>query len=144
MKQKLLITLATYLAYCIDKELYKAIDYLKTQIEVLLEERQKQNKRILLTNKQRIRIAAKAKKLSRKMINDCTLLFTPDTIMGWFDKLIAQKYDGTRNRRKVGRSPITPEIVISLSNSRRRIRDGATRKLATRSITLDMQSAKAR
>ncbi len=29
MKQKLWITLATYLAYCIDKELYKAIDYLR-------------------------------------------------------------------------------------------------------------------
>ena len=38
MKQKLWITLITYLAYCIDKELYKAIDYLKTQVEVLLEQ----------------------------------------------------------------------------------------------------------
>ena len=28
MEQKVWITLATYLAYCIDKELYKAIDYL--------------------------------------------------------------------------------------------------------------------
>ena len=27
-KQKLRITFVTYLAYCIDKELYKAIDYL--------------------------------------------------------------------------------------------------------------------
>jgi len=37
MKHKLWITLATYIAYFIDKELYKAIDYLKAQIEVLLE-----------------------------------------------------------------------------------------------------------
>ena len=39
MKQQLWITLATYLAYCIDKELYKAIDYLREQVRVLLAER---------------------------------------------------------------------------------------------------------
>ena len=87
MKQKLWITLATYLACCIDKELYKAIDYLKSQVEVLVEQQEKQNKRILLTNKQRMRVAAKAKRLSRKMLEQCTVLFTPDTIIGWYNKL---------------------------------------------------------
>jgi hypothetical protein len=61
MKQQLWLTLVTCLAYCIDKELYKAIDYLKEQVRVLIEQQEKQNKRILLTNHQRIRIAAKAK-----------------------------------------------------------------------------------
>jgi hypothetical protein len=56
MKQKLWITLVTYLAYCIDKELYKAIDYLCDQVRVLVEQQEKQNKRILLTNSQRMRI----------------------------------------------------------------------------------------
>ena len=37
MKQKLWLTLITYLAYCIDKEQYKAIDYLKEQVRVLIE-----------------------------------------------------------------------------------------------------------
>ncbi len=82
MKQKLWLTMISCLAYCIDKELYKAIDYLKTQVEVLIEQQEKQNKRILLTNNQRMRIAAKAKRLSRKMLEDCTVLFTVDTIMG--------------------------------------------------------------
>ncbi len=44
MKQQLWITLATYLAYCIDKELYKAIDYLREQVRVLLEQQEKQNR----------------------------------------------------------------------------------------------------
>jgi hypothetical protein len=68
MKQKLWITLATYLAYCIDKELYKAIDYLREQVRVLVEYQEKQDKRIRLTNSQRMRVAAKAKRLSRKML----------------------------------------------------------------------------
>jgi hypothetical protein len=54
MKQKLWITLATCLAYCIDKELYKAIDYLREQVRVLVEHQEKQDKRIRLINSQRI------------------------------------------------------------------------------------------
>ena len=87
MKQKLWITLATYLSYCIDKELYKAIDYLREQARVLVEHQEKQNKRIILTNRQRMRIAAKAKRLIRKMLEQCTELFTADTVMGWYHKL---------------------------------------------------------
>ena len=82
MKQKLWIILVTYVAYCIDKELYKAIDYPREQVRVLLEQQEKQNKRILLTNSQQMRVAAKAKRLSRSMLEQCTVLFTPDTILG--------------------------------------------------------------
>ncbi len=102
----------TYLAYCIDKELYKAIDYLREQVRVLLEQQEKQNKRILLSNKQRMRVAAKAKKLSRKMLEQCTVLFTPDTVLGWFRKLVAKKYDGSSHRKEVGRPKIDEEIVL--------------------------------
>ena len=38
MKHKLWITLATYIAYCINKEFYKAIEYLEAQVEVLIEQ----------------------------------------------------------------------------------------------------------
>ena len=111
MKQKLWITLLTYLAYCVDKELYKAIDYLKEQVRVLVEQQEKQNKRVLLTNSQRMRVAAKAKMISRKMLEQCTVLFTPDTVLGWFRKLIAEKYNGSQNRGKVGKPQISQEIV---------------------------------
>jgi len=111
MKQRRWITIATYIAYCIDKELYKAIEYLKTQVEVLIEQQEKQDKRILLTHHQRIRVAAQAKRRSRTMLEQCTVLFTPDTVMRWYNKLIAQKYDGSQHRGIVGRPQIAPEIV---------------------------------
>ena len=60
MKQKLWLTLVTCLAYCIDKELYEAIDYLREQVRVLVEHQEKQDKRIRLNNSQRMRVAAKA------------------------------------------------------------------------------------
>ncbi|MFC1795205.1 helix-turn-helix domain-containing protein [Planctomycetota bacterium] len=111
MKQKIWLTLATYLAYCIDKELYHAIDYLREQVRVLVEHQEKQDKRILLTNSQRMRVAAKAKRLSRKMLEQCTELFTADTIMRWYRELVAQKYDGSENRTSPGRPQIGQEIV---------------------------------
>ncbi|MHC5156315.1 MAG: integrase core domain-containing protein [Planctomycetota bacterium] len=111
MKQQLWLGVMTCIAYCIDKELYRAIDYLKEQVRVLVELQEKQNKRILLTNRQRMRIAVKAKRLSRNMLRKTTVLFTPDTVMGWYRKLIAKKYVGSGNRRKVGKPQITQEVI---------------------------------
>ncbi len=50
MKEKLWLPVITCLAYCIDKELYKAIDYLKEQVRVLVEHQEYQSGPIRLTN----------------------------------------------------------------------------------------------
>ncbi len=50
----------TCLACCIDRELYKAIDYLREQVRVLVEQQENQGNRTRLTNRQRMRVAAKA------------------------------------------------------------------------------------
>jgi hypothetical protein len=50
MKENLWLTIVTCLAYCLDKELWKAIEYLKEQVRVLKEQLEKQ-KRILLDNR---------------------------------------------------------------------------------------------
>ncbi len=110
MKQRLWITLITCLAYCVDKELWKAIDYLKEQVRIL-QEQQQEDKRILLNDLQRIRLAAKAKRLTRKLLEETTVLFTPDTILGWYRKPIAQKYDGSKNCNNPGRPRLSQEIT---------------------------------
>ena len=110
MKQKVWLTLITCLAYCVDLELYKAIDYLREQVRVLIEQ-QERDKRILLDNHQRRRLAIKAKRLTRKLLEETTVLFTPDTLLGWYRRLIAQKYDGSTNCKNPGRPRISEEIV---------------------------------
>jgi hypothetical protein len=45
------------------------------------------------------------------MLEQCTELFTADTIMGWYRELVAQKYDGSENRTSPGRPQIGQEIV---------------------------------
>jgi len=110
MKQKLWLTLITCLAYCVDKELWKAIDYLKEQVRVL-QELQETDKRILLNNCQRIRLAARAKQLTQRLLEETTVLFTPETVLGWYRKLIAHKYDGSKNCKNPGRPKISQEIT---------------------------------
>jgi hypothetical protein len=76
-----------------------------------VEHQEKESKRILLTNSQRMRVAAKAKQLSPKMPEQCTELFTPGTIMRWYQRSIAEKYDGSQKGMYAGRPPILQEVV---------------------------------
>ena len=41
MKRHLWLTVVTCLAYCLDQELWKAIDYLKEQVKILKEQQEK-------------------------------------------------------------------------------------------------------
>ena len=102
--------MATCLAYCVDQELWKAIDYLKEQVRVLKEQQEK-DQRILLSNRQRRRLAAKAKQLTRELLEQTTVIFTPETVLSWYRRLIAQKYDGSKNCKHPGRPKISQEIV---------------------------------
>jgi hypothetical protein len=130
MITNLLITLVTCAAWIINRELYDVIDYLCAQVQVLLENQQKCGKRILLTDDQRIAIAAKAKKLSRENLAQYTEIFTPDTIIGWYRKLISQKYDGSRNHPHIGRPKIAQETIFWILKLRRENPRWGSRKIA--------------
>ena len=100
----------TCVAYCVDRELYRAIDYLKERVRVLLEQQGKE-KRILLDNHQRMRLAIKAKRLTRRLLEETTVIFSPDTVLGWYRKLIAHKYDGSKHCKNPGRPRVSQEIT---------------------------------
>ena len=85
------------------------IEYLKAENRVLRELHG--GKRILLNNDQRRRLAVKGKALGRKLLGEVGSLVTPDTILGWYRKLIAKKYDGGQQRRSPGRPRKAEEIV---------------------------------
>jgi putative transposase len=72
------------------------IDYLREENRVLRE--QLGRRRLRLTDDQRRRLAAKARKLGRKLLAEVATIVTPETLLAWHRKLIAQKYDGTAQR----------------------------------------------
>jgi len=52
--------------------------------------------RLGLNDDQRRRLAVKARKLGWRVLHELTTLVTPETLLAWHRKLIAQKYDGSR------------------------------------------------
>jgi transposase len=84
------------------------IDYLKEENAILREKLGK--KRILLSDSQRRRLAILGKKLGRGVLSKVCCAFSPDTVLKWHRKLVAQKYDGSKNRGKGGRPRISDEL----------------------------------
>jgi transposase InsO family protein len=74
----------------------QVIDYLREENRVLRE--QLGDKRLRFSDDQRRRLAVKAKGLGRKILADFATIVTPDTLLAWHRRLIAQKYDGSSNR----------------------------------------------
>src|SRR4029434_1406207 len=73
-----------------------AIEYLREENRVLRE--QLGTRRLRFTDDQRRGLAAKAKLVGRRVLNDIADLVTPDTLLAWHRKLIAEKYDGSAKR----------------------------------------------
>jgi transposase InsO family protein len=86
----------------------RVIEYLMEENRVLRE--QIGNRRMKFTDNQRRRLAAKAKKLGRKLLAQLETIVTPETLMAWHRKLIAQKYDGT-SFRTAGRRRSAKDIA---------------------------------
>ena len=65
------------------------IEYLQEENRVLRE--QLGGKRLLFTDRQRRRLAAKAKAIGRKGLFEISTLVTPDTLLRWYRRLIARR-----------------------------------------------------
>src|SRR5215831_1593552 len=74
--------------------------------------------RLHLTDDQRRRLAVKGHVLGRRHLAAVASIVTPDTILRWYRKLVAQKYDGSK-RRRPGRPTTKPDIaalVVRMAN----------------------------
>jgi transposase InsO family protein len=65
---------------------------------------------LLLSDAERKTLAAIGYRLGRKTLEDVANAAKPDTILGWYRKLVAQKFDGSKARRKVGRPQVDDDI----------------------------------
>src|SRR5437773_7823820 len=98
----------------------QVVEYLIEENRVLRE--QIGNRRMRFTDNQRCRLAARAKKLSRKILEQVATIVTPATLLAWHRKLIAKKYDGSACRAP-GRPRTATEIsglVVRMAEENRR------------------------
>ena len=86
----------------------QAIAYLLAENRVL--KAQLGGRRLRLTDTDRRRLAALAHPLGRKRLHELATLATPDTLLRWYKRLIAQRFDGSTHRAPLGRPPVAEEI----------------------------------
>ena len=101
----------------------QVIEYLMEENRVLRE--QIGTRRMRFSDDQRRRLAAKAKKLGRRLISQVATIVTPETLLAWHRKLIAKKYDGSLFRTP-GRPHAATEITTQLFAWQRKIDPGVT------------------
>ena len=99
--------LMMFFAGWVNRSQQDVIEYLQAENRVLRE--QFGDGRLLLTDGQRRRLARRAKAIGRKGLFEISTLVTPDTLLRWYRRLIARKYDGSETRRP-GRPKTAAEI----------------------------------
>src|SRR6267142_5565858 len=99
----LLVTLAGW----VNRRQQEVIDYLVEENRILRE--QLGGRRVRLTDDQRRRLAARGQRLGRRALNQVATIVTPDTILRWHRRLIAQKWTFTSPRP--GRPGIMREVA---------------------------------
>src|ERR671933_904001 len=67
-------------------------------------------RRLRLSDTDRRRLAALAHPLGRQRLKKVATLVTPETLLRWYKRLIAQKFDGSTHHRQLGRPRVAEEI----------------------------------
>ena len=91
----------------VDRELLLRNEYLVTENRILRDQLQG---RLRLTDGERRTLAEIGKQLGKRALEEVASIVRPDTILGWHRKLIARKFDGSKNRTYPGRPRIDEKI----------------------------------
>jgi putative transposase len=91
----------------VNEELLKRNEYLALENAIL---RSKIEGWIKFTDDERRRLAVLAKDLGKKAMADIGPVVTPETLMTWYRKLIAEKFDSSKNREGPGRPRVDSKI----------------------------------
>ena len=67
--------------------------------------------RLRLTDPERSTLAEIGKRLGRKALREVARVAKPDTILAWYRRLIAEKFDGSKHRSYPGRPRVGREVT---------------------------------
>src|ERR671925_1893836 len=99
--------LLAYITGTVDQELLVRNEYLVTENRIL---RQQITGRVRLSDGERKTLAEIGKKLGKQALEEVATIVKPDTILAWHRKLVAQKFDGSQQRKRPGRPAVPAEL----------------------------------
>ena len=108
--------LLAYVTGTVNQELLLRNEYLAAENRIL---RGQIKGRLLLSDGEKVTLAEIAHRLGRMALEDVAATAKPNTILGWYRKLIANKFNGSRFRKRVGRPRVAEEIerlVVRMAN----------------------------
>ena len=107
--------LLAYITGTVDQELLLRNEYLAAENRIL---RGQIKGRLCLSQGEKATLAEIAHRLGRKALPEVAVAAKPETILGWFRKLVARKFDGSCFRRSVGRPRVdkaVEDLVVQMA-----------------------------
>ena len=104
-----------YVTGSINQELLLRNEYLAAENHIL---KSQIKGRLRLSDGERATLAGIAKRLGRKALHEVACIAKPDTILAWYRKLVAQKFDGSKKRGLAGRPRVDTaieDLVVKLA-----------------------------
>jgi putative transposase len=103
----------------VDQELLARLEYLAAENRIL---KAQLKGRLRLSDAERAMLGEIGHRLGRRVLAEVANVARPDTVLGWYRKLVARKFDGSKARRGPGRPRITREVerlIVRMANENR-------------------------
>jgi putative transposase len=108
-----------YVTGAVDQELLVRNEYLTAENRILTAQL---NGRLKLSDAERSTLGEIGHRLGRTALAEVATVAKPDTILAWYRKLVAHKFDGSKDRRGPGRPRVTrkvEQLIVRLAEENR-------------------------
>ena len=112
-------TLLAYITGTVDQELLLRNEYLVTENRLL---RNQLKGRVRLSDGERKALAEIGHKLGKQALQDVATSVKPEAMLGWHRQLVAQKFDGSQQRKRPGRPTMdkaVEDLVVRMAKENR-------------------------
>src|SRR6266849_7488969 len=112
--------LLAYVTGMVDQELLARNEYLAAENRIL---KAQLEGRLRLSDAERATLGEIGHRLGRKILGELASVARPDTILAWYRKLVARKFDGSKTRRGSGRPRVDRNLELLIVRMAKENRD---------------------
>ena len=108
-----------YVTGTVDQELLLRNEYLAAENRIL---KAQLKGRLTLSDTERATLGEIGRRLGRKLLGEVANVARPDTILAWYRKHVAHKFDGSKERRAPGRPRLDraiEELIVRMASENR-------------------------